>query len=207
MTTFVIDREKQRKSRIKLLLVFATFFGPLLLAFIWLQMVKDDPTIGASSNGQLILPAIPLQPFLLSEINAGEFSESSIADVWSLLTISEGPCEDACQKNLYHMRQVRLSVAQNMDRVQRIVVLENEADFSREITLQHEGLRIVTGSAEQLAKLKNQIKGAESNLPLQRDAIYLIDPHGNLMMRFPNDLDPKGILKDLKHLLKVSRIG
>lgn len=207
MTTFVIDAEKQRKSRIKLLLVFATFFGPLFLAFVWLQMVKDDPAIGASSNGQLILPATPLQPFSLNEINADKFSESSLKDVWSMLIISEGLCEDLCQKNLYHMRQVRLSVAQNMDRVQRIVVLNNPADLSEEIAAQHEGLRIVSGSTDQLTVLKEQIKNAESKLPSSEAGIYLIDPHGNLMMRFPNDLDPKGILKDLKHLLKVSRIG
>jgi len=42
--------------------------------------------------------------------------------------------------------------------------------------------------------------------PLQ-NAIYLVDPLGNLMMRFPPDLEPKSLLKDLKHLLKVSRIG
>ncbi len=207
MTTFVIDREKQRKSRIKLLLVFAIFFGPLLLAFVWLQMIKDDPAIAASNNGQLILPATPLQPFVLTEIGADEFTESSFTDIWSMLTISSGPCEDACQKNLYHMRQVRLSVAQNMDRVQRIVVLSNESDLPQKIALQHEGLRIVSGSTQQIATLVSQIKNAEAKLPVLANVIYLIDPHGNLMMRFPNDLDPKHILKDLKHLLKVSRIG
>lgn len=207
MTTFVIDPEKQRKSRIKLLLVFATFFGPLLLAFVWLQMVKDDPVIGASSNGQLIVPATPLEPFSLNEINVGEFNESSLKDVWSMLTIIDGSCEDGCQKNLYHMRQVRLSVAQNMDRVQRIVIVDHEDDLSEEIALQHEGLRVVSGSTEQLTLLKDQIKDAESKLPISAGGIYLIDPHGNLMMRFPDDLNPKGILKDLKHLLKVSRIG
>ena len=37
--------------------------------------------------------------------------------------------------------------------------------------------------------------------------IYVIDPLGNLMMRFPRDPDPSRMLEDLQRLLKVSRIG
>ena len=44
-------------------------------------------------------------------------------------------------------------------------------------------------------------------MPVMNDAIYLIDPFGNLMMRFSPELSPKSMLKDVKHLLKVSRIG
>ena len=37
--------------------------------------------------------------------------------------------------------------------------------------------------------------------------IYLVDPIGNLMMRFPADPDPSGVIKDLQRLLKYSRLG
>jgi len=40
-----------------------------------------------------------------------------------------------------------------------------------------------------------------------RDYIYLIDPLGNLMLRFPRDPDPSRMVKDLQRLLKASRIG
>ncbi|CAG0878777.1 unnamed protein product [Cyprideis torosa] len=172
-----------------------------------LLMVKDDPNISSSTHGELIHPAVPLEPFVLEEVSAGQFNEESLTGVWSMLTVSDGPCDEVCQKNLYHMRQVRLSVAQNMDRVQRVILIENNDDLPEEVRLQHEGLRIVSGSTEQLSFLLDQIKRAESELPLVSQAIYLIDPNGNLMMRFANDQDPKGMLKDLKHLLKVSRIG
>ena len=39
------------------------------------------------------------------------------------------------------------------------------------------------------------------------DHIYLVDPNGNLMMRFPKDPDPGKIKNDLTKLLKWSRIG
>jgi hypothetical protein len=40
-----------------------------------------------------------------------------------------------------------------------------------------------------------------------RDHIYIVDPLGNLMMRYPRDADPSKIKKDVVKLLKVSRIG
>ena len=36
---------------------------------------------------------------------------------------------------------------------------------------------------------------------------YLVDPLGNLMMTYPGDIQHKGILKDLKKLLKISKSG
>ena len=40
-----------------------------------------------------------------------------------------------------------------------------------------------------------------------RDHIYLVDPLGNVMLRYPRDPDPSRVKKDLTRLLKVSRIG
>jgi hypothetical protein len=40
-----------------------------------------------------------------------------------------------------------------------------------------------------------------------RDHIYLLDPRGNVMLRFPKHADPKRVIKDLERLLKYSSIG
>jgi hypothetical protein len=40
-----------------------------------------------------------------------------------------------------------------------------------------------------------------------RDHVYLVDPLGNLMMRFPRDPDPLRVIKDLKLLLRASQFG
>jgi len=37
--------------------------------------------------------------------------------------------------------------------------------------------------------------------------IFLVDPLGSLMLRFPGDPDGRRMLKDLAHLLRASRIG
>lgn len=202
-----IDPVARRKSRTKLLLIIAIFGIPLILASIYLQMVRSSGgQLGDTSRGQLIQPAVPLTEFSL--LQAGEpFNLDTVRGSWTMLYMPQGECADACKLNLYHMRQVRLALNHRMDRVQRAVLLESEGQLPEELLAEHLGLMAVIGSAQEQAVLRNQVESAESKMDSLDDAIYLIDPFGNLMLRFPPDLKPKSMLKDIKHLLKVSRIG
>ncbi|MFK7855800.1 MAG: SCO family protein [Granulosicoccus sp.] len=202
-----IDPLVRRNSRIKLVSIFAIFAVPLILASIYLHMVRSSGgQLGLTSRGQLIQPAVPLTEFALQQQD-GEFNLDSVRGSWTLLYMPEGECTDACELNLYHMRQVRLALNHRMDRVQRAVLLESEDQLNAELIAEHAGLMVAQGSLENQAALRGQIQAAEGSMDKLADAIYLIDPFGNVMLRFPPDLPPKSMLKDLKHLLKVSRIG
>lgn len=202
-----IDPVLRRKSRLKLIMIISIFAIPLILASIYLQMVRSSGgQMGDTSRGQLIQPAVPLTEFSLTQ--SGEpFDLETVRGSWTLLYMPEGECADACELNLYHMRQVRLALNHRMDRVQRAVLLESEGQLTEELLAEHLGLMAAIGSPEKQAELRDQVRSAESALEPLKDAIYLIDPFGNLMLRFPPDLEPKSMLKDVKHLLKVSRIG
>lgn len=203
----IIDPEQRRKSRIKLVLIFSLFAVPLMLASIYLHLVRSSGgQLGDTSRGQLINPAVPLTEFALQSSDS-EFNLDSVRGVWTLLYMPEGECDETCALNLYHMRQVRLALNHRMDRVQRALLLQNEGQVSDTLLAEHAGLVVATGANEDQAVLRDQVKLAESKMDPIEDAIYLIDPLGNLMLRFPADLEPKSMLKDLKHLLKVSRIG
>lgn len=202
-----IDPLVRRNSRIKLVSIFAIFAVPLILASIYLQLVRSSGgQLGLTSRGQLIQPAVPLTEFALQQ-QEGEFNLDSVRGSWTLLYMPEGECADACKLNLYHMRQVRLALNHRMDRVQRAVLLESEDQLNADLIAEHAGLMVARGSLENQAALREQILAAEASMEELPDAIYLIDPFGNVMLRFPPDLPPKSMLKDLKHLLKVSRIG
>ena len=121
-----------------------------------------------------------------------------------------GKCEDVCLQNLYHMRQVRLALSHRMERVQRVLVMDSPDQVASDVLGEHPGLRVLQGDSAQHADLLEKINTALSQSKgglSPADAICLIDPFANLMMRFPADLPPKSMLKDIKHLLKVSRIG
>lgn len=202
-----IDPVLRRQSRMKLLLILAIFGVPLLLASIYLQMVRSSGgQLGDTSRGQLIQPAVPLTEFSLTQ--SGEpFNLDTVRGIWTMLYVLEGECAESCQLNLYHMRQVRLALNHRMDRVQRAIVLQPGAQLPEQLQAEHPGLMSVDGSVEELMAFRAQIESAQSTMENLDNAIYLIDPLGNLMLRFPPELEPKSMLKDIKHLLKVSRIG
>ncbi|MFK8082063.1 MAG: SCO family protein [Granulosicoccus sp.] len=202
-----IDPAQRRRSRIKLVSIFAIFAIPLILASIYLHLVRSSGgSIGDTSRGQLIQPAVPLTEFSL-QTKGGEFNLDSVRGLWTMLYIPAGDCLDACEKNLYHMRQVRLALNHRMDRVQRAVLMTSSTQVSPELLAEHPGLIAATGSSAEHARLSEQVDTAQQGMEVLQDAIYLIDPFGNIMLRFPPDLAPKSMLKDIKHLLKVSRIG
>lgn len=202
-----IDPSLRKRSRMKLLLIFAIFAIPLILAGIYLHLVRSSGgQLGDTSHGQLIQPAVPLSEFSLTQ-SGKVFNLDTVRGSWTMLFMPKGDCADACKLNLYHMRQVRLALNHRMNRVQRAVLLQTAEQLPDELLAEHLGLMIVTGSPEEQANLREQVQSAESEMDELDNAIYLIDPFGNLMLRFPPNLEPKSMLKDIKHLLKVSRIG
>lgn len=203
-----IDPARRRASRIKLLTILAVFAVPLLLATIWLQIVRmSGDELGDTSRGQLISPAVPLSEFALTTLEGEPWALDDVRGLWTMLYMPEGDCSETCQTNLYNMRQVRLALNHRMDRVQRLVLAESAGQFDADLLEEHPGLVVAGGDVQEQARFRDQVHAAESAMPALGDAIYLLDPFGNVMMRFPSDLPPKSMLKDIKHLLKVSRIG
>ncbi len=202
-----IDPVKRRASRIKLLTILAVFAIPLILATLYLQVVRmSGGAVGDTSRGQLIKPAVPLTAFSLQTPDEA-FNLESLYGIWTMLYMPEGECLDACRMSLYNMRQVRLALNQRMDRVQRVVLAESADQLDESLLAEHLGLMVASGTPAEQAVLRDQVHAAESAMEPVTGAIYLLDPFGNVMLRFPADLPPKSMLKDIKHLLKVSRIG
>ena len=98
------------------------------------------------------------------------------------------------------MRQVRLMQNKKMDRIERVWLIDDNKTPDNDIKEDFKGTIFINA---QESKLLKEIPAKIS----QRDHIYIIDPIGNLMMRFPKDIDPAKMAKDIKRLLKVSRIG
>jgi hypothetical protein len=109
-------------------------------------------------------------------------------------------CDGFCRRKLYSMRQVRLTQGKDMERIERAWLVDDEARPASELISEYRGTRVVSARGSPLL----------SRLPADvsvRDHIYIVDPLGNLMMRYPRDADPSRIKKDMTRLLKVSGIG
>jgi len=128
------------------------------------------------------------------------FQLSRLRGKWVLVMVDSGACDASCQKKLYYMRQVRLAQGKEMERVERAFLINDGAAMAPDRMAPYAGTWMIRAAGSDVLPL----------LPAQgaRSAhIYLIDPLGNLMLRYPPNPDPRRMIKDLQRLLKASRIG
>lgn len=196
--------ENKTKSRSYLLGLFAVFFGPLFFA-MWLFYVPNSWLNSSTQNhGTLITPAQPLEEFALEAIDGSEWGHQDFKGTWTLLYIGDESCDLYCEANLFKMRQVRLTLGRDSDRVQRKYLgLHNQQDTQaiEEIFSKYRRMKVAWFNKKVVGKTIPQFK----DLPVHQ--VYVIDPLGNLMMWYAKDATSKGMKKDLKRLLKVSKVG
>src|SRR5262245_61052392 len=139
---------------------------------------------GQANYGELIAPR-PLSgaPF---EASRGK---------WLLVTFDTAACSAYCERKLYFMRQIRTATHKEAGRVERLWIVTDAGKPRAELLAAIEGTRVAAG-------------GDSKDFPGNpADHIYVVDPLGNLMMRFPRDPDPSKMLKDIQRLLRLSQIG
>jgi hypothetical protein len=183
------DAPRQGRSRFQLFLVALVFLGPLAIA-AWLYSHGSSPS-GRTNHGALLEPII----------NVGEQLSAGPDRAWILLYRNPGECGDACRHALYTLRQARLMLGKEMDRLHRVFLHGESPPDTVFLADEHPGLITIEDST--LDALLNNKRPAE----IPAGGYYLIDPHGNLVMYFRPDLDPSDMVDDIKHLLRLSRIG
>jgi len=193
---------RQRRLLIGLALMF---FAPLAVAFYLYYGHGTWHPGGRVNAGELIDPPRPLPPLALPLLRSGSTDPNFLKGKWTFLYVGSGPCAEACQTHLYDTRQVRLALDRDMKRVQRVFIAGGDCCDERFLHEQHPDLttiRLDSAGAPLLALLPG---GAAAALGAQR--VYVIDPLGNLMMSYAADAKPKGMLEDMKRLLRLSSIG
>ncbi|HKO88614.1 MAG TPA: cytochrome C oxidase subunit I [Burkholderiales bacterium] len=148
--------------------------------------------------GDLLEPH-PL-PDSVFEHEGKSFKLDALKGKWILLHFDSGDCNRACEAKLFNMRQSRTAQGREMERIERVWVIQDDVMPSPEQRALYEDMYV-------LRKPQAQFMGLFPATTDLRGHIYLVDPLGNLMLRFPPDADPKKMIKDIQRLLKVSRIG
>jgi len=197
-----------KRPSFTLVLMFMVFIVPILSAVV-VYNIKGLQPPGMTNYGELVSPARPLQPFRLNLPDGSMLDVEKLKGIWTLVSFAPGDCGPICQQNIYKMRQVRWSQGDQMNRVQRLLVFVNQASTDTLATVINEypGMMVATGSPENTGRLASQFRIKGQPAAETGDNIYVIDPLGNLMMSYPRDADPSLMLKDLKKLLKFSRVG
>lgn len=201
-----VTAKNASRGRKTLILLAALFFGPLVGAWIYF-FVADPETFQAEVNkGQLIQPPRPVSVDPSVDLNSFA-DEDIVRRTWTMVFVAPGDCDTGCQDTLFKMRQIRLSLGRRMERVQGLLLTTSAptAEFSQAISEQHSGLTTV--AASDAPRIRDALKELFGDKVETLNQFYIIDPLGNLMMMYQQDADPSDVMHDLKHLLKVSRVG
>ena len=190
------------------LLILTSFLLPMLLAW-WFFHYSEYPQKGAKKNyGSLITPILTVPDQILSALPQPEAVEHTrlprrtLHGYWSLTYRLPADCNADCRRAIRLLHQIEQALGKDSLRVQRILQYPEKDIQTRhlgpDIRSQWPGQWRLTKPTELHAVLrKASVSGP----------IYLIDPRGNLVMHYPEHFDPNALLKDLRHLLKASRIG
>ncbi len=183
----------------KILLGMAAIFVLPFTIAATLHLLNVHPS--SHSYGNLINPPKALQLPALQDAQGKPFGTQQWLKKWSMVTIAAN-CAAPCQAQVHLLKQIQTSLDKDIKRVQRVLIMPTaiKPDALSVLQKQYPDLVILAGDDAETAKLAAQFKAADGS-------IFLVDPLGNLMMQYPQDLNPKGMQTDLKKLLKNSWAG
>jgi len=196
-----------RPARTQLWLLILIFFGPLAVAFILYYGLHGLRPHHSTNRGDLIDPARPLPNSALSDPNGGTLAPQLLRGKWTLLYIGDGQCNPRCHEALTLIRQTRLALGEDMRRVQRVFLVTGNCCDQNYLANEHEGLILARADDAAAAGLISLFPTYDGTPVGQAGRIYIVDPLGNLMMSYSPAAPTKGLLEDLKKLLKLSHIG
>lgn len=183
----------------KYVVLILALAGALPLAATYLSLRAPAELRATTNYGELLQPR-PMPAETLQAIDGQPFELARLRGRWVLVVADPATCDQACRQRLYYTRQVRTALGKDMHRVERVWLLSDDAMPESGLRDAHPGLHLVRGGGSgALALLRENAA--------QAAGVFLVDPLGNLMLRYPPEPDAKRMLKDLQHLLRVSRVG
>ena len=199
--------EAPRRGRWVLVALAALFLSGLAGSFL---LIRTGWLPSATKNyGELVQPARPVGDVALRDLEGQSIPFSNLQGKWTFVYFGSAECLRPCRDALYKMRQVTAAQGTEAHRVQSaFVVTDPKAiDLFRYTLKDYPDTVALRGTPDAVRELAAQFE-LSAGTPLDGlDRIYLVDPLGNFMMSYPADADPKGMLKDLKFLLRASQVG
>jgi hypothetical protein len=194
------NKPNQASGRWKLLLILFVCASPLIFSYLTYYVIK--PT-GRNNYGDLIDPrAHPIPALGTVGLDGKPLALEAYKGKWIMLQVAPGDCQQACKDQLVAMRQLRLMQGKDMERIERVWLITDDSPLDTMLMRVIDGTRFLRAKPDAVKAWLPVEAGGNVN-----DHIYIIDPLGHLMMRFPKNADPQKVKKDLGKLLKASAIG
>jgi len=190
-------------SRRTLLLLASLFFLPFVIGsgLFWLDWRPEK----FGNQGELLQPPHTLPATGLRHADGRPLPTAELLGKWLLVLPVKGSCNTTCQNNLQHMRQVHVALNKEQNRLQRVLIVSDASDSANDSPM----LELQRLFPDLLvASLQTSVAGEAWHVALngRGQEVFIVDPLGNVMMRYADPTDMRGVLKDLERLLKYSWI-
>ena len=191
--------QQTRTGRWKMLLVLLVCAAPVVASYFTYYVVRPE---GRRNFGELITPQYPLPDVVATALDGTQVNLQTLKDQWLLISVAGGACDAACARQLYLQRQLREGLGKDRDRLDWVWLIDDAAPLAPELLPALKTATVLRVPAKDLEAWLAPAKGATL-----REHLFLVDPLGNWMLRFPAQLDTEQAPKakrDLERLLRAS---
>ncbi len=188
------------QSRKTLWLVAAVCIAPFVASFAAYYFYQPE---GRVNYGELMADK-QLPDAALKLVDGSAFSLAQLRGKWLFVTVDDAACDAYCEKKLWQIRQVRKTQGKYPERIERVWLITGGGQPAERLRSEFEGTWLVNAAS---AAAGSALLEALPHAGARTDHIYLVDPLGNLVLRYPREADPSRMKNDLNRLLRVSRIG
>jgi hypothetical protein len=173
--------------------------APIVASYFTYYVVRPE---GRRNYGELVEPQRPLPPITATALDGKPVPLPSLRGQWLLISVAPGSCDAACEKHLYLQRQLREILGREKDRLDWVWLVPDETPVRPALLPALSQATVLRVKGEQLAAWLTPAQGHALG-----EHLYLVDPLGNLMMRFPAGLDTASApnaKRDLDRLMRAS---
>lgn len=193
------DARQTTGGRLRMLMVLLVCAAPVIASYITFYVLRPQ---SLKSFGELVLPVVSMPDIQATDLKGEQLALRSLTQQWLLVSVSGGACDSACQQNLYLQRQTRAALGRERDRTDWVWLITDDAPVDAALLAGLQDAVVLRVSPVEVAKWLSPQAGQQL-----QDHLYLVDPHGDWMMRFPAHLQvdqaPR-MRKDWERLLRAS---
>lgn len=193
------DAKRTSMGRLNMLLVLLACAAPVVASYITYYWVRPE---ARRNYGELIQPTRPTPSIAVARLDGGDMKLTDLKGQWLLVSVAGAACDAACQQRLYLQRQILVGLGKERPRTEWVWLVNDKAEIPNTLLPGLEEATVLRVDPKALA----QWLQPEANKKLE-DHLYMIDPMGEWMMRFPAQLNAEGALKakrDMERLLRAS---
>lgn len=185
-----------RWGRIKALLVLLVCASPVVASYLSFYVWRPQVY---TNYGELIQPTVDMPAFELQEESGRVLPSSELRQQWLFVAVGSGQCDSLCERRLYIQRQIREGLGKDKDRMEKVWLVTDDAPVAAPLRKGLGDARVLRARADDVSRWLKPAPGHRLD-----EHLYVVDPMGRWMMRFPVDPDVKKLRKDLERLLKAS---